>query len=146
MRTLEALRRERNRLLQHLNVVKGREWARNRRERTHKLIELGGLVVIAGLHHQPTGILEFLALQIAAEGNGADALRRRTVWAKTGDAAFRAYQDRGRWKTPTETHRIIVMGGILNAASLAEWPAATLLGALVDFASRIKVKPHVQSG
>lgn len=123
--------------------MEGRAWARDRRERTRKLIELGGLVIVAGLHTLPRDMLLFIANRISENDGQKTGLRQRLDWARRGQHRFSDYENRGRWENASPTHWKCVMGGILNAAGLAEWPPATLLGALLDMATRIRIAGDV---
>lgn len=128
-----------------LNLLKGREWVRDRQERTRMLINLAGLVIVANLHERPNDFLEWVADRIVADGTSDQhAWRRRLNWARVGDQRFKEWELRGRWENAASTYRKCVIGGILNAAGLSEWPPATVLGALLDYASRTKETKHVE--
>jgi hypothetical protein len=67
-----------------------------RREDTRRKIELGGLVIKAGLGGEPSAII-LGALALAAKAlNGADADASRTRLLAAGNAAFEGKQDGGK--------------------------------------------------
>ena len=70
-----------------------REWAIERRQRTRHLIELGGLVVKAGLveltdDDRATMFGAFLRIAELLEGDRADV--NRELWRRKGKRAFEA--------------------------------------------------------
>jgi len=68
-----------------------REWMVKRRERTHHLIELGGLVVKAGLvdlTDDDRATLYGAFLAVAARLRGDDRDRALTLWRRRGKRAF----------------------------------------------------------
>jgi hypothetical protein len=81
-----------------------RTWQIERRKRTKHLIELGGLVVKAGIV-ELTGddrIMIFGAMiWIAEKLNSEDSERARELWARRGKEAFAAEQET---ITPTPSH------------------------------------------
>lgn len=69
-----------------------------RRERTHRLIQLGGLVEKAGLvaligDDDPDATLLGGLLLLRAELLGADARERLALWRRRGQRAFRGNDD-----------------------------------------------------
>lgn len=74
-----------------------RDWQVERRKRTRKLIELGGLVVKAGILDL-TGddriTIYGALLWVAEKLNSEDAERARELWAGKGKEAFKAKQER----------------------------------------------------
>lgn len=73
-----------------------REWAVKRRERTRHLIELGGLVVKAGLVEltdDDRATLYGAFVDVAARLRGEDRDTLLTLWKRRGKRAFAAEQD-----------------------------------------------------
>lgn len=72
-----------------------REWAVNRRERTRHLIELGGLVLKAGLidlTDDDRATLYGAFLVIAEKLQGDDREQALALWTRRGKRAFEAEQ------------------------------------------------------
>lgn len=72
-----------------------REWAIKRRERTRHLIELGGLVVKAGLVHlteDDRTVIYGALLDIAVKLNGDERNNAIALWKRKGKRAFEAEQ------------------------------------------------------
>lgn len=68
-----------------------REWQVKRRERTRQLIELGGLVVKAGLVEltdDDRAVILGLLVEAAARLRGEDRERALTLWRRRGKRAF----------------------------------------------------------
>ncbi|MFO1126698.1 MAG: conjugal transfer protein TraD, partial [Methylocystis sp.] len=68
-----------------------REWALKRRARTHHLIELGGLVMKAGLVEladDDSAALYGAFLAVAEKLGGEDRERTLTIWKRKGRHAF----------------------------------------------------------
>lgn len=68
-----------------------REWQVKRRERTRQLIELGGLVVKAGLVEltdDDRSTLYGALLTVAAKLRGEDREQALTLWKRKGKRAF----------------------------------------------------------
>lgn len=81
-----------------------RTWQVERRKRTRHLIELGGLVVKAGivdLTGDDRAMIYGAMLWIAEKLNSEDGERARELWAGKGKEAFEAEQET---KTPTTPH------------------------------------------
>ncbi|MBB2168304.1 conjugal transfer protein TraD [Gluconacetobacter aggeris] len=73
-----------------------RDWQIKRRIRTHRLIELGGLVVKAGivdLTNDNRAMIYGALLWMADKLQSDDAQRARELWAEKGRAAFKAERD-----------------------------------------------------
>ncbi len=73
-----------------------REWAVKRRERTRHLIELGGLVLKAGLVEltdDDRATLYGAFLDVAARLRGEDRDTLLTLWKRRGKRVFAAEQD-----------------------------------------------------
>jgi hypothetical protein len=87
-----------------------REWVVNRRERTRHLIELGGLVIKAGLvdlTRDDRATLYGALLTVADKLKGDDREQAITLWKRKGKRAFEADAEMakastiGRWpRTP----------------------------------------------
>lgn len=76
-----------------------RTWQVERRKRTRHLIELGGLVVKAGvveLTNDDRAIIYGAMLWIAAKLQGHEAEHTRELWAAKGKQAFNAEQHQER--------------------------------------------------
>jgi len=74
-----------------------RTWQVERRKRTRHLIELGGLVVKAGivdLTGDDRAMLYGAMIWIAEKLKSDDGQRARTLWAQKGKQAFAAEQKR----------------------------------------------------
>ena len=70
-----------------------REWIVKRRERTKQLIELGGLVVKAGLvdlTDDDRATLYGAFLAVAVKLRGEDGAHARALWQRKGKRAFEA--------------------------------------------------------
>jgi Conjugal transfer protein TraD len=70
-----------------------REWQVKRRERTRQLIELGGLVVKAGLvklADDDRATLYGAFLTVAAKMRGEDSEQAMVLWKRNGKRAFEA--------------------------------------------------------
>ena len=70
-----------------------REWQIKRRERTRQLIELGGLVVKAGLVElvdDDRATLYGAMLDLAGRANGDDSVNALALWKRRGKRAFDA--------------------------------------------------------
>ena len=75
-----------------------RNWQVERRKRTRHLIELGGLVVKAGiveLTSDDRAMIYGALLWIAEKLNSEDGERARELWANKGKEAFEAEQAAG---------------------------------------------------
>lgn len=75
-----------------------REWVVKRRERTRHLIELGGLVIKAGLvdlTDDDRAILYGAFLTVADRLRGHERANALTVWKRKGKRAFEAEQSAG---------------------------------------------------
>jgi hypothetical protein len=107
-----------------------------RRSETSEKISLGGLAIVAGLHVVDIVRFAEIGSEVAGLVRSADFRTLRSHWLSLGDAKFQEYEMRGRWEAKTHTRHKIIMGGILRAARLDRLPSVTLLGALVDAASR----------
>ena len=73
-----------------------REWQVKRRERTRQLIELGGLVVKAGLvelSNDDRATLYGAFLTIAAKLRGEDCEQASVLWKRKGKRAFEMESD-----------------------------------------------------
>lgn len=78
-----------------------RSWQVERRKRTRHLIELGGLVVKAGivdLTGDNSAMIYGALLWMAEKLNSEDSERARELWARKGKEAFAAEQET---KAPT---------------------------------------------
>lgn len=76
-----------------------REWQIKRRTRTRQLIELGGLVVKAGLVDQTNddrAILLGAFLDVAAKLQGEDREQALALWKRKGKRAFEAEHNPGK--------------------------------------------------
>lgn len=72
-----------------------REWAIKRRERTRHLIELGGLIVKAGLVHlteDDRTVIYGALLDLAGRLNGDERNNTIALWKRKGKRAFEAEQ------------------------------------------------------
>jgi hypothetical protein len=72
-----------------------REWQVKRRERTRHLIELGGLVIKAGLvelTEDDRAVLLGLMVEAAARLQGEEREQALTLWRRRGQRAFAADQ------------------------------------------------------
>lgn len=81
-----------------------RTWQVERRKRTRHLIELGGLIVKAGivdLTGDDRAMIYGAMLWMADKLNSDDAERARELWAGKGKEAFEAEQEA---RTPTTSH------------------------------------------
>ncbi|WP_422027522.1 conjugal transfer protein TraD [Pyruvatibacter mobilis] len=81
-----------------------RNWQVERRKRTRHLIELGGLVVKAGivdLTGDDRAMIYGALIWIADKLNSEDQERARELWAGKGKEAFAAEQET---RTPTTSH------------------------------------------
>ncbi|WP_373280350.1 conjugal transfer protein TraD [Novosphingobium naphthalenivorans] len=81
-----------------------RGWQVKRRERTRQLIELGGLVVKAGLVEltgDDRAILYGAFLDVAARLRSDDGEQRRVLWRRRGKRAFDLDTER---EGPTRSH------------------------------------------
>ncbi|KTD99955.1 conjugal transfer protein TraD [Sphingopyxis sp. H038] len=81
-----------------------REWVVKRRERTKQLIELGGLVVKAGLvdltdDDRATLYGAFLAVAAILDGEERDQII--ALWRRKGKRAFETEQETARDKRPS---------------------------------------------
>ncbi len=84
-----------------------REWVVKRRERTRQLIELGGLVVKAGLvdlTDDDRATLYGAFLAVADRLRGGEADNARTLWRRKGSRAFEAQQDDASSVAQLEAH------------------------------------------
>ncbi|WP_336966742.1 conjugal transfer protein TraD [Sphingobium aquiterrae] len=75
-----------------------RDWAIARRERTRHLIELGGLVMKAGLvdlTEDDRATLYGALLTVAARLRGEERANALALWKRKGKRAFEAEQDGG---------------------------------------------------
>lgn len=73
-----------------------RVWQVKRRERTRHLIELGGLVIKAGLvelAEDDRAVLLGMMLEAAARLRGEERDQALTLWRRHGQRAFAADQD-----------------------------------------------------
>lgn len=80
-----------NRLAAHRARHDTREWQVKRRERTRHLIELGGLIVKAGLVElvdDDRAVLLGLLVEAAAKLQGTDREQALTLWRRRGMRAF----------------------------------------------------------
>jgi len=80
-----------------------REWVVKRRERTKQLIELGGLVVKAGLvelTHDDRATLYGAFLAVAVKLRGEDRKHALVRWQRKGKRAFEAEQEASRHQRP----------------------------------------------
>jgi hypothetical protein len=85
----------RNRVLAARARHDRRDWQVKRRERTRRLIELGGLVAKAGLVEltdDDRAVMLGLLTEAAAKLNGEDRERQLALWRRRGIRAF----DEGR--------------------------------------------------
>ncbi len=76
-----------------------REWAVKRRERTRRLIELGGLVQKAGLidlTDDDRAVLYGAFLQMAAVIRGETGENAKVLWRRRGQRAFEAESAQGQ--------------------------------------------------
>jgi hypothetical protein len=81
-----------------------RSWQVERRKRTRHLIELGGLVVKAGvvdLTGDDRAMIYGALLWMAEKLKSEDGEHARKLWAGTGKEAFKAEQEK---TTPTTSH------------------------------------------
>ncbi|MEM7669335.1 MAG: conjugal transfer protein TraD [Pseudomonadota bacterium] len=81
-----------------------RNWQVERRKRTRHLIELGGLVVKAGivdLTDDDRAMIYGALIWMADKLNSGDGERARELWAGKGKEAFAKEQET---KTPTTSH------------------------------------------
>lgn len=82
-----------------------RSWQVERRKRTKRLIELGGLVVKAGiidLTNDDRAVILGALIWIAEKLNSADGGRARELWAEKGKVAFEA---KGNDNRPVIVHQ-----------------------------------------
>lgn len=85
----------RNRRLAKLARHDQRDWQVTRRQRTHQLIELGGLIAKAGLIEltdDDRAVLLGLLVEAAAKLNGDNAEQQLAIWRRRGKRAFEAGQ------------------------------------------------------
>lgn len=76
-----------------------RDWAVKRRERTHHLIELGGLVVKAGLvdlTNDDRATIYGAFLTVADRLRGEERSNALMLWQRKGKRAFNAQQERSQ--------------------------------------------------
>lgn len=75
-----------------------RDWQIKRRERTRHLIELGGLIIKAGLvdlTHDDRATIYGAFLTIADRLRGEERVNALALWKRKGKRAFEAEQDGG---------------------------------------------------
>ena len=68
------------------------EWQVKRRERTHQLIELGGLIAKAGLvdlTDDDRAIIYGALLEVAAKLRDVEGDRQRLLWSRRGRRGFK---------------------------------------------------------